>query len=437
MIKTYPDQAAFDAAEKSKMESTVGLLENTGKVVLNGVNVITDQPKVGDIACYDENRKIVFIQCDTYQGGTFPSAWETVGVVVIRKGNKVTVLSKANKNLKIMEVLPYVVSGYQLDGTEHTVTVNFYGTEAKEFKYTASTDSEFVSQLKQFLTTNGETNWSAYIMDGKVILHQDNYASPYLKQTTASGLTLTTMLNVHLESEANPRRRCGSNGWAVYHAARLKEVYIKDLTGTANPTTDVTFMPDYPVCWPAFAGTSQYQEDHCLWLRQQYCKDPAHPTVEEWEAYVDDMVLDIPTMVSTGGVEYRSGKEKTEQLKGIEYQATDGSRKKLFTGVVYCSEFMDGKGYFPSMAEQFEAFSTLTYGLAGVNTIDKADPINRSLHAIGGQTIYCFTARWMLSKTNSISIRNGGASGFIDGYPTGMTFRCVPFADIDLSEINE
>ena len=436
-MKTYPDKAAYDAAVKSKMESTVGLIENTGKVVIDGVNVVTANPKVGDVVCYDENRKVRFIALDTFEAGTFPVAWETVGVVVLRKGNKVTICSKAGKNLKMLEVLPYVVTGYTLDGSEHTATLNFYGSEIKEFRYSANTDSEFVTQLKQFLTDNGETDWSAYIMEGKVILQQNNYTDPYMKQTTAEGLTLTTMLDMNLEPEGNPRRRCGSNGWAVYHAGLIKERYSEDVTGIANPSADVTYIPSYPVCWPAFAGTSQYNEDHCLWLREKYCKDPAHPKKEEWKAYIDDMVIDIPVMTGTGGVEYRRGMEKTALLKDVEYQATDGSRKKLYPGVVYCSDFMDGRGYFPSMAEQFEAFGTLTYGLSGADTINKADPVNRSLHAIGGTTIYCYTPRWILSKTNSISMRNCSVNGFIDGNPTGRAFRCIPFADIDLSELAE
>ena len=68
MIKTYPDRAAHDAAAKSEMESTVALIENVNKVVIDGVNVVTTQPKVGDIVCYDENRRLRFIELDSYRG---------------------------------------------------------------------------------------------------------------------------------------------------------------------------------------------------------------------------------------------------------------------------------------------------------------------------------------------------------------------------------
>ena len=66
MVKTYANQAAYEAAEKSKIESAVSLIESTGRAVFDGVNVITENPGVGDIVCYDENRKIKFIQLDTF-----------------------------------------------------------------------------------------------------------------------------------------------------------------------------------------------------------------------------------------------------------------------------------------------------------------------------------------------------------------------------------
>ena len=64
-------------------KTEVSLSENTNEVNITGVNVVTKSPKVGDIVCYDENRKVRFIALDTFHAGTFPAAWETVGVVVL------------------------------------------------------------------------------------------------------------------------------------------------------------------------------------------------------------------------------------------------------------------------------------------------------------------------------------------------------------------
>ena len=402
--------------------------------------MVTKSPKVGDIVCYDENRKVKFIALDTFHAGTFPAAWETVGVVVLRKGNKVTICSKNNESKKFMEVYPYIVSSYTLDGVEHTAQLRLHGKPSTstwyEFKYTANTDSEFVTQLKQFLTDNGETDWSAY-MDAqyRVILQYDNYTSGEYLTTTltyVSGLTLTGQVTLDCPQQPDFWRKCGNMGNGVWHAERAKVYFRNDLSTPAyNPDTDVNSVPEYPICWPAFAGTSQYQSDHCLWLRQQYCKDPAHPTEAEWEAYIDDITHRIPYMLAGNAPKWRDGALLSEPLKGITYRATDGTQKPLYPAVEYCSQFFDGKGYLPSMAEQIECFGNVTYGLTGV-TRDKADPINRSLYAIGGSAIGCASGWWSSGRGYTGSNWCAVSLGNIDTGHFCLSRHCVPLVFFEL-----
>ena len=442
MIKNYPDRAAHDAAEQSEMESTVALIENVNEIAIDGVNVVTSQPKVGDIVCHDENRQIRFIALDTYQGGVFPAAWETIGVVVLRKGNQIKVVSKSNDNRKWMDVYPYVVTGYELDGTEHTAQLRLHGkpttTTFYEFKYTASTVDEFVTALQQFLSTNGEPDWSAYKdAQERVILQYDNYASAEYYTTTityASGLTLTGQVTIDCPQQPNFFRKCGNRGNGVWHAGRAKVYFRDDLSSTAyNPATDVESVPSYPICWPAFAGTSQYQSDHCLRLRQQYCKDPAHPTEAEWEAYIDDITHRIPYMLAGNAPKWRDGALLSEPLKGITYRATDGTQKPLYPAVEYCSQFFGGKGYLPSMTEQIECFGNVTYGLTGV-TRDKADPVNRSLYAIGGSAIGCTSAWWSSGRGSVGGSWCANVLGNIDGSYFYYSRRCAPLVLLTLPE---
>ena len=444
MIKTYPNRAAHDAAVKSEMESTVALLENTNEVVIDGVNVVVDQPGVGDIVCYDENRKIKFIALDTFQAGVFPAAWETVGVVALRRGNELTIVSKENASQKWMDVYPYVVTGYELDGTEHTAQLRLHGKPTTdtfyEFKYTASSVDEFVTALQQFLATNGETGWSAYKDDeGRVILQYDNYTSGEYYASTityATGLTLTAKVTVDCPQQPSFWRKCGNRGNGVWHAAKAKEYFRNDLSSTAyNPASDVSSVPTYPVCWPAFAGTSQYQEDHCLWLRQQYCADPAHPTEEEWERYIDDIVHIIPYMLAGHAPKWRDGKALSDPLKNITYRTADGSQKPLYQGINYCSQFLDGKGYLPSMSELIECFGNVTYGLSGVDR-DKSDAINRALYAIGGTAVQCNSAFWLSGRYSTNAGWVASRIGSIDYSVFYSSQRCCPLALLELPEGN-
>ena len=412
-------------------KTEISLDEATNEISVKGVNVLTTQPAIGDIVCYDESRKIRFIVCDTFHAGTFPVAWETVGVVVLRKGNQVTICSKHNEAKKFMEVYPYVVSGYVLDGSEHTVQLRLHGKPTTstyyEFKYTASTDSEFVSQLKQFLTTNGETDWSAYLMEGKVILQYDNYTESERLSTNitqASGLTLKEKFKIDFpETQPAFFRCCGTIGRGVWNVFQAKKTFEKDINNVAyNPSNDVNSVPSYPVCWPAFAGTSEYQEDHCLWLRQQYCKDPAHPTIEEWERYIDDIMHRIPYMLAGHAPKWRDGAMLSANFKGITYQATNGARKPLYPAVKYCSEFMGGVGYLPSMLELIEAFG---------NMEGELDPVNVSLRVIGGNVI-SFTTRWTSARNGEDTVWAAVSLGCPDSSSVFNNNNSVPFARIEL-----
>ena len=444
MIKTYPDRAAHGAAVKSEMESTVALIENINETVIDGVNAVVDQPGVGDIVCRDENRKIKFIAMDTFHAGVFPTAWETVGVVALRRGNELMVVAKENAAQKWMDVYPYVVTGYELDGEEHTAQLRLHGKPTTstyyDFAYTASTVDEFVTALQQFLTTNGETDWSAYKdTDGRVILQYDNYTTAEYYTATitqATGLILTGKVTLDVP-EAAPSflRECGTRGYGVWNAARAKVYFRTDNTSSAfNPTSLISSMPSYPICWPGFAGISEHRDgDMCLWLRQQYCADPEHPTEAEWEAYIDDICLKVPAMTGGTGIKWRDGKAMTDSLKDITYLAADGTRKPLYPAARYCSQFFGGEGFLPSAAQFYELMKDVTYGLSGV-TRDKADPVNRSLYAIGGSALGVTSTWWLCLRNSAASAYCANNSGYADstGFYGGQ--RCAPLSLLTLPE---
>ena len=101
-METKANEKIFIGGGKSE----VLLDEATNVICVAGVNVVTSQPGVGDILCRDESGGYRFIRLDTFQAGTFPSAWETLGVVVWRRGNQVKVVSKHNEQRKWMDVYP-------------------------------------------------------------------------------------------------------------------------------------------------------------------------------------------------------------------------------------------------------------------------------------------------------------------------------------------
>ena len=408
------------------------------------MNVVTTQPGVGDILCRDESGGYRFIQLDTFQGGTFPSAWETLGVVVWRKGNQVKVVSKRNEERKWMDVYPYVVTGYRLDGTEHTARLrlrNLPGASTYyDFIYSATTDEAFVWQLRQFLTSNGLGDWSAYLQDGNVILQCDSYEkgsgldSP---STQAVGISIDGKVRSDLPRTPLFHRRCGNVGNGVWHAARAKAAFREDNpAASTNPASDVSSVPSSPVCWPAFAGKSQYQSDHCLWLRQRYCADPAHPTFDEWKGYIAGQKI-VAAMYNGTAPEWRweTAKESVEELKGLTYQDGHGETRPLFPAARKAALAFGGRGYVPSQLEISEAFGELNYGVGDVAPEDY-DPITRALRAVSGRAINLQNVSvWGAGSNGSVHERHTQA--YMDqGYLYTPAYTAV-FARYDLSELND
>ena len=445
MIRKYNDNAAYEAAQKPSDESLVSLIDDTNVIRVDGVNVLTCQPKKGDILCHDAEGNSRFIALDTFNADTFPEDWETVGVVALRRGNELMVVAKENAVQKWMDVYPYVVTGYELDGEEHTAQLRLHGrpttTTYYEFAYTASTVDEFVTALQQFLSTSGETDWSAYKdTDGRVILQYDNYTTTEhytANLTQATGLTLTAKITLDVpEAAPNFLRECGTRGYGVWNAARAKVYFKPDSTNSSfNPTSPVSSVPTYPICWPGFAGISEHRDgDMCLWLRQQYCADPEHPTEAEWEAYMDDICLKVPAMTGGAGIRWRDGRAVTDSVKDITYLAADGTRKPLYPAAYYCSQFFGGEGFLPSASQLYELMKDATYGLSGV-TRNKADPVNRSLYAIGGSALGITSTSWLCLRNSAAYAYCASGAGYADGslfFYGGQ--RCAPLSLLTLPE---
>ena len=49
LIKSYNSKADYNAAVKPTTESQVSMIETTREIIVDGVNVVTTQPTVGDV----------------------------------------------------------------------------------------------------------------------------------------------------------------------------------------------------------------------------------------------------------------------------------------------------------------------------------------------------------------------------------------------------
>ena len=440
MIKTYPDRAAHDAAAKSEMESTVALIENVNKIVIDGVNVVTTQPKVGDIVCYDENRRLRFIELDSYREGILPAAWATLGVVVIRHGDDVTVVSKDRSTTgTAVKVLLLDITGYELDGEGHETTITIDGRANLPFTYAANTAEEFAVALQRFLTENGLDGWKSYVLDGAVKLQADDMEHLSSDTVSSPGLNVTSPLAIPDVSLHNNICRKGYGCSGVWNFRAAITFFREDNeSSNYNPNRVIASFPVNPVCWPAFAGTSQYRDgDKCLWLRRQYCKDPAHPTEAEWEAYIDDMQI-VPAMYGNNTPAHADGRVMTEQALGCEYLDDNGERRKVSRMAEFASTFMAGSGYVPSMIELIEAFGDC---YEEADDVDTFHPAVKGLRRLGVSLQYLpgYKGSWqeMFCSISAGSINYALTSnGYLAMRPSYNYTNIIvwPFARINLRQ---
>ena len=176
-IKSYPNKAAYDAAVKPTIESQVSMIETNREILVDGVNVITTEPTVGDVLFLDESNKKVYIKGGAWiQKAIIPSAWTHVGYVYFRKGRQVGIIHKTGADQKYADVVQFKLNDPTLDGTEHTasigvrVSTDYSANTTISYTYTATTLSQVLTALNAAIdaakTTGGWTNvlW-AYLAD--------------------------------------------------------------------------------------------------------------------------------------------------------------------------------------------------------------------------------------------------------------------------------
>ena len=422
MIKIFDTKASYDAASKSQAESDISLVKANNTAYVNGTNVCISQPKVGDIRIQKDDSSISYISLDTYKSGAFPSGWTTLGVVAARSGNKVIVIPKiANndeRNLKWMDVYIYVVTGYVLDGASHTASINLQGSGALDFTYTASDTAAFVTALKQFIVNAGKSSYfSAYLhADGRVMLQWDTYNAAY--STSATGLTLTPKAALDYSTiYASPMRKCGTTGGGVWNFESAVQYFKNDNQSTSyNPASDVTSIPYYPICKPGYLGTSQYQSDHCAYLRNIYGEGESG-----WLAYMHAIEMQENSPFASGKEELRYGDKATETLGDVTYTASDGSTKYLYPAFHYCKSI----GCRMTTMWEFER-------IAKSWKLDYSDAVNRSYYAVCGQHLPPASDWWLCSRGSVADSFGASSIGHVDG--SSFFYRHLVLA-LSLSEI--
>lgn len=279
-IKSYNSKADYDAAVKSTIESQVSMIETTREIIVDGVNVVTTQPTVGDVVFLDDQNKVIYVKVGAWiQKANIPAAWTHVGYVYFRKGKQVGIIHKTGTDQKWLDVSQFAWTDAVLDGAEHEKTIGLrFGlpdwntTTSITFTYTATTLAEAaaactaaieakLAELGAQQTTIDQ--WWAYADEenGRVIVQRD--ACTDYRFYNCSGLTHITWGDMPANNNTGFRASGRVSDQHIMNDARGAAYYG---TNGAEPTADVPMKAAGTIVKRTAFETSP----HCKALRDAY-----------------------------------------------------------------------------------------------------------------------------------------------------------------------
>ena len=439
MIKYYDTEEAYKAdTGKGADESQVSLIKAGNICRYDGRNVVVGlrSARTGSVAYLDGSRALHFAAPGTFRADGLPEVGGVIGVVVIGVDHQdfrgvVAVMSKTFAAAPMLERWFVRLSGYTLDGTDRTGTLSVWEASdswaaAHDYAvgYNADSAQALASQLNAYFKANEPfmaQDWVAEADgDGNVTLH---YAYINYRQTSNAAKDGFALVQATAPGWADTTKMLRRNGRRIGEGTitnwpRTLAYFRGDNSSkTYNPASDVTTKKiSYPICLPGYLGTSEYQSDHCSYLRGVYGEGE-----EGWLKFMESF---LPVRPSEYGIfdasRYGAAKRNTYYLAGIKYAGQDGVEKyaspaaRLAANLGYDHELLkQGEWVLPDIDLLFGLVGQLKYP----TTNDRdADPVNSALKAIGAPALGNSSSVWSCSRC---SPGNGWVANGYSGYAVG------------------
>lgn len=459
MIKYYDTNAAYNADVKNAFESQVSLIGADNAIKYDGRNVIVDiqSAKTGSIVVLDGNHAMRFVSVETFSSASFMSNFEIVGVVRIGVDHpsfrgKIAIMYKAPTSKKMSNIYQHRLTGYTCDGTARTGVLSI--REASDswaanhdyvISYNAANELALVSQLNTYFKANEPfktQGWVARLNDDNTIdllfKFTDWSQAPYNKGT--NGFTLTANLFPKWIVTKSMLRANGqrSGEGTITNWARVLAYFRNDNSSTTyNPSKDVTSVKiSYPICLPGYLGTSQYQEDHCSYLRSVYGEGE-----QGWLKFMASFLPVRPTEYGSNGdkTKYGDSRRNTYYLASQKYVDADGNTQPVSPAADFAAniafdheQLKKGQWVIPDSDLLFDTTGGIEYPTT--NNRD-ADVINRALKAIGAPAFGNNSSVWSCSRCDSSGCWCAyGYLGFAIASGLYGSFLVVPLVLLDVPQ---
>ena len=374
-------------------------------------NVFVKIPERGD-ACVGRlsDKKLFYIKADTLVTSELDkSEWEVQGVVSHREGKKVTIVGLNNSgNIAFCDRVWYYLSGYTLDGAEHTIVLdiptkaNWDKSVEKTITYTASTVEEFISALNDAFeadTDFTDQDWYADLTaDGRVRVHYAFVVWQNYNFTAKSGITKTNSMP-EFKQCTRLRRKSGQatqiGGICSWHRSlayyRNDNGALPEQGGRTDEQTSI--KQTWPINLPTWLGTSTKNPgDFCKPLRGVYGKGE-----EGWLRFMRSCVSITDTDY---GIMMYDGRDMSKLLSSFTYTSRKVAEPKYMCPASgWCTSFSTsclqvGLWHLPAPKELVELVRDITQGTG------TPDVLNRTIVAAGGKAISNGSTQWTCARCN-------------------------------------
>ena len=420
MIKYYDTLAAYNADVKSNFESQVSLIGADNTVKYDGRNVVIDirSARTGTIAVLDGTHALRFISVDTFSSASFMSDFEIVGVVVIGVDHpsfrgQIAIMYPTTQSNQMTTICQWKLTGYTLDGTDRTGTLSILEASDKwaanhdyVISYNATDENTLINQLNTYFKSNEPfktQKWSAYIDEDNAInlvCNFDIYSQPIRNKGTEGFILTNNVLSGWIGGGSilmmNGYR---TNNSAIANWTRALNYFKNDNT-RYNPSQNVTTTKlQDPICLPAYLGTSQYQSDHCAYLRSVYGDGE-----EGWLKFMQSFLPLRPAEYGIIGdkAKYGDARRNTYYLASQKYVDVDGNTHptspaaNFAANIAFDHELLKkGQWVMPDADLLFDVIGGIKYPTINDRN---ADVINRALNAIGAPAFGNINYIWSCSR---------------------------------------
>lgn len=437
MIKSYNSKADYNAAVKPTTESQVSMIETTREIIVDGVNVVTTQPTVGDVVFLDDQNKVIYVKGGSWiQKANIPAAWTHVGYVYFRKGKQVGVIHKDGADQKFLDVCQYGITAissttlaiklrmspdYAVDTTvdvELTSAV-INATSAAEISAAVAAKAAQVGDTKAWWAYLADANGNKVESDGtQIIIQCDTCVDYRFYNVSATGCTIAHITWGDMPvSDRYWRGERGyyTNYWGVMNIARTKAW----ATGSGRvPTAQEPVGPragnDAPVK-PSEFETSEF----CANLRAAYAT---------YEEYLEKCYIVVYPQ-KYGCFALLSGKVMMEKYARMTAPTKAGGTKYKYPALYY--------GYNKSFGVDGLDFGDWYLPDVNEGTVLMKDEtlaaLAPSISKMGTTAVNNGTYRWFATRYSVFSaFIFYGSNGYLNNYTVNNSLRSQAVALLEI-----